>query len=79
MFGDAINLAARLMGVASRGEHAVLCDSRTREMAQDAAGFVALEPMLVKVGSYTIRYQLPRHSKAEWRVPNKSDAHAVIP
>lgn len=51
MFGDAINLAARLMGVASRGEHAVLCDSRTREMAQDAAGFEALEPMLVKVGS----------------------------
>jgi class 3 adenylate cyclase len=63
MFGDAINLAARLMGVASRGEHAVLCDSRTREMAQDAAGFVALEPMLVKVGPWL--HQLPGDSKAE--------------
>lgn len=54
MFGDAINLAARLMGMASQGEHAVLCDSRTREMAQDAAGFVALEPMLVKVSSCNV-------------------------
>jgi class 3 adenylate cyclase len=51
MFGDAINLAARLMGVASRNGQAVLCDSRTREMARGSADFVALEPMLVKVGA----------------------------
>jgi class 3 adenylate cyclase len=51
MFGDAINLAARLMGVARRKGHAVLCDSRTREMARGSADFVALEPMLVKVSA----------------------------
>lgn len=48
VFGDAINLAARLMVTASKGGQAVLCDFRTRELACAAASYTALEPMAVK-------------------------------
>lgn len=61
MFGDAINLSARLMGIAARGPHAVLCDFRTREMAKDAAAFTALEPMMVKVWLF----QRPDHCQQQ--------------
>lgn len=50
VFGDAINLAARLMGCATVGGHGVLCDFRTRELGKDAASFLRLAPMVVKVG-----------------------------
>ena len=49
VFGDAINLAARLMVTAARGGQAVLCDFRTRELACAAGSYIALEPMAVKV------------------------------
>lgn len=74
MFGDSINLAARLMGIAARGPHAVLCDFRTREMARDAASFVALEPMLVKVGSQDMSNSLGAASTARLAQP-ASDRH----
>lgn len=57
VFGDAINLAARLMVAASTGGQAVLCDFRTRELARGAASFVALEPMIVKVSKFPTQLQ----------------------
>lgn len=53
VFGDAINLAARLMGCAAAGEDAVLCDFRTRELAKDAATFTPLPPMVLKVRQHS--------------------------
>lgn len=46
-FGDAINLAARLMGSASE-EHALLVDAATHERACDVAVFAPLPPLHVK-------------------------------
>lgn len=57
VFGDAINLAARLMVTASAASadasdtstpYDVLCDFRTRELTRGIANFTPLEPMHVK-------------------------------
>ncbi|HEY6040688.1 MAG TPA: adenylate/guanylate cyclase domain-containing protein [Anaerolineae bacterium] len=50
MIGSAVNLAARLMQVASQfvpGE-AILCDSATRELAESRLEFKTLAPVIVK-------------------------------
>ena len=50
VFGDAANLAARLMSKAASGDHGqVLCDFRTRDTAKEVVSFVQLEPMEFKV------------------------------
>ena len=50
IFGDAANLAARLMGKAASGDFgAVLCDSNTRDNTKDRAEFMPLAPMVLKV------------------------------
>ena len=46
VFGDAINLAARLMVKARRG--AVLCDAPTRQLAQGKAAYLAVPPLRLK-------------------------------
>lgn len=57
VFGDAINLAARLMVKASRDPEMgpVLCDESTRWMAAGEAEFHALEPMHVKGRGIALR------------------------
>ena len=47
VYGDAINLSARLMMKASGGLGSVLCDSTTQEFASRAATFRKLSPMKV--------------------------------
>lgn len=63
VFGDAINLAARLMVTASKSGQAVLCDFRTRELACAAASYIALEPMAVKVLTEAHNLLLPPNAE----------------
>lgn len=50
VFGDAANLAARLMSKAAGGGFGqVLCDFRTQEVAQGHVAFTHLAPMVLKV------------------------------
>ena len=50
VFGDAANLAARLMSKAAGGEFGhVLCDFRTRGRAKERVAFTHLAPMVLKV------------------------------
>lgn len=48
VYGDAINLSARLMGKAAEGLGSVLCDYTTHQLGAGAATFLRLEPMKVK-------------------------------
>lgn len=47
MYGDAINLSARLMIKAKEGLASVLCDFTTHELAHQAARFTKLEALQV--------------------------------
>lgn len=47
VYGDAINLSARLMLKASGGLGPVLCDSTTSQLAMRAAVYVRLDPLQV--------------------------------
>ena len=47
VYGDAINLSARLMMKAAGGLGSVLCDVTTQEFASRAAAFAKLSPMKV--------------------------------
>ena len=47
VYGDAINLSARLMVAAEAGSGRVLCDSTTQHTAENAANYVRLEPLQV--------------------------------
>ena len=59
VYGNAINLSARLMTKAAGGAGCVLCDSNTYQLAQKAAAFATLQPLEVAKG-----YQLsPKLSK----------------
>ena len=50
IFGDAANLAARLMCKAASGDlGTVLCDSDTRDHAKERVDFMQLAPMVLKV------------------------------
>lgn len=48
VMGDAVNLAARLMQAAVKGDHRVLVSGETRRGAGDGAVWVTLEPIRVK-------------------------------
>ncbi|CAD7699101.1 unnamed protein product, partial [Ostreobium quekettii] len=48
VFGDPINMSARLMCKAKKGMGSVLCDQKTYDRAKATAKFVALDPMQVK-------------------------------
>ena len=50
MFGDAINLSARLMVKCKKGAAEVLCDEPTYLQAKYRARYSPLEPMQLKVG-----------------------------
>lgn len=50
VYGDAINLSARLMCKAKVGLGIVLCDFSTYEMAKKSGQYTRLEPLPVKVG-----------------------------
>ena len=45
VYGDAINLSARLMGAAQEGLTHVLCDDATRQLALRSAAFYRLDPI----------------------------------
>lgn len=47
VYGDAINLSARLMVKAKSGLGEVLCDNTTYSLAQEAATFERLQPLMV--------------------------------
>lgn len=47
MYGDAINLSARLMMKASEGMADILCDDNTHELAPHTALFTKLDPIKV--------------------------------
>ena len=47
VYGDAINLSARLMVKAKSGLGEVLCDNTTHGLAQEAASFERLQPLMV--------------------------------
>ena len=47
VYGDAINLSARLMMKAKHGLGSVLCDFTTHELAYQSARFTKLEPIQV--------------------------------
>lgn len=47
VYGDAINLSARLMMKAKQGLGSVLCDFTTHELAYQSARFTKLEPIQV--------------------------------
>ena len=49
VYGDAINLSARLMIKANEGLASVLCDFNTHELAYHAATFIKLEPIQVSL------------------------------
>ena len=47
VFGDSINLSARLMCKATAGMGDILCDYSTQHMATNAAAYTRLEPLVV--------------------------------
>lgn len=47
VYGNAINLSARLMMKAAAGAGCVLCDSTTYQLASKAAAFNCLKPLEV--------------------------------
>ena len=47
VYGNAINLSARLMTKAAGGAGCVLCDSNTYQLAQKAVAFTTLQPLEV--------------------------------
>ena len=49
VYGDAINLSARLMMKAAGGLGSVLCDRATHVLAPAAASFTQLEPIRVRL------------------------------
>lgn len=49
VYGDAINLSARLMVKARSGLAPILCDYTTKELAQQAAIFSKLDPIKVQL------------------------------
>ena len=49
VYGDAINLSARLMVKAKSGLGEVLCDNTTYSLAQEAASFERLQPLMVRI------------------------------
>ena len=49
VYGDAINLSARLMMKAQEGLAAVLCDYTTQELAHQAAVYTKLDPVRVHI------------------------------
>lgn len=48
VYGNAINLSARLMVKAINGHGSVLCDNTTRQLGIDSAIFERLQPLLVR-------------------------------
>ena len=48
VFGDSINLSARLMCKATAGMGDILCDYSTQHMATTAAAYTRLEPLVVQ-------------------------------
>ncbi len=48
VFGDSINLSARLMCKATAGMGDILCDYSTQHMATAAAVYTRLEPLVVR-------------------------------
>ena len=49
VFGDSINLSARLMCKATAGMGDILCDYSTQHMATNAAAYTRLEPLVVSL------------------------------
>ena len=49
VFGDSINLSARLMCKATAGMGDILCDYSTQHMATSAAAYTRLEPLVVSL------------------------------
>lgn len=47
VYGNAINLSARLMTKAAGSAGCVLCDTNTYQLAQKAAAFTTLQPLEV--------------------------------
>ena len=58
VFGDAINLSARLMVKCKKGAAEILCDEPTHLHAKYRAKYTALEPMQLKVGRRTNSFRL---------------------
>ena len=53
VFGDSINLSARLMCKATAGMGDILCDYSTQHMATNAAAYTRLEPLVVSLMTST--------------------------
>ncbi|KAL3159729.1 hypothetical protein ABBQ38_010135 [Trebouxia sp. C0009 RCD-2024] len=54
VFGDSINLSARLMCKATAGMGDILCDYSTQHLATNAAAYTRLEPLVVKGKLYPV-------------------------
>ena len=55
VFGDSINLSARLMCKATAGMGDILCDYSTQHMATNAAAYTRLEPLVVSLLTHTVQ------------------------
>lgn len=62
VYGDAINLSARLMMKASNGLGSVLCDATTQEFASRAATFTKLKPMKASILHMCLHDPACRHA-----------------
>ena len=58
VFGDSINLSARLMCKATAGMGDILCDYSTQHMATSAAAYTRLEPLVVGLSTTFVRQDL---------------------
>eukprot|EP01127_Copromyxa_protea_P023362 TRINITY_DN8716_c0_g1_i2.p1 TRINITY_DN8716_c0_g1~~TRINITY_DN8716_c0_g1_i2.p1 ORF type:complete len:600 (+),score=107.33 TRINITY_DN8716_c0_g1_i2:33-1832(+) len=58
--GDIVNLSARLMVASYKGQHGILCDSETNEIAGQKFNLKPLEPIMVKGKKDLIPIFLPR-------------------
>ena len=62
VYGDAINLSARLMVKAREGLAPVLCDYTTNELAHQAAIYSKLDPIEVHLLAFLHGHKEPHHT-----------------
>jgi len=79
VYGDAINLSARLMMKAKEGYGHVLCDYTTSELASRAARYNKMEQLRASPHPHKLRYRQTRRSLfPDWSGPyGLSDAYFV--
>jgi hypothetical protein len=69
VYGNAINLSARLMRAACSGLGAVLCDAATRQLGAGAAAFLRLQPLQVPRSCSAASHSLISSAGVSWGLP----------